>query len=56
MSDWNNSDWQVKAAREVDELLGNAVRKNTDEKFGNFAGVSIANIADVIEKYHKETE
>lgn len=42
-------DWIEKAAREIDTLLGNAVRENTGVQNGYFSGVSIKDIMNIIE-------
>jgi len=43
--------WSIKAAREIDALLSDAVRHNTNEDYGFFSGVSIKDISIIIEKH-----
>lgn len=42
--------WTLKAANEIDEVLGDAVKKNTGIETGFFCGISINDIADIIIK------
>lgn len=44
--------WIAQAAKEIDLMLGDAVRKNTKIETGFFSGVSIQDIMDIIQKYH----
>jgi hypothetical protein len=55
----NDSDvpeWAAKAAEEIDITLGEVVRKNTNLKFGFFAGISINDIARIITRHCPNTE
>lgn len=51
MKNWKADDWQIRAVREIQAILGNAVERNTGQKYGYFVGVSDAKLADVIEKH-----
>jgi len=48
---WKRGDWEIEAASEIDDMLGRAVRRNAGVEYGFFVGVSLADMADVIEKW-----
>ena len=47
-------EWQIKAARRIDYRLGKAVVENTGVQLGFFGGVSLRDIADIIDDCRKD--
>jgi len=45
-------DWTLRAAREIEDILGKAVMENTKAEYGYFGGVSTLDVADIIRKHH----
>jgi len=45
--------WMLNAAKEIDEILAAAVKKNTGISEGIFSGISGIDIADIIEKHEQ---